>query len=86
MVVTEATWWPVIREVLQGEWGCEGQPLRADTPLFQDGAGTWMEWVELTQLVLDRQGKSWPPGLDLGHPRTGEELAALLQRAIGPAR
>lgn len=83
MVATDATWWPVIREVLIGEWGWDEQRLAPDTPLFQEGVGTWMDWVELTQLVLDRMGKSWPHGFELGHPQTGEELARILHRVIG---
>lgn len=85
MVAAEATWWPVIREVLCCEWGCDGQGLTAETPLFQNCVGTWMEWIELTQLVLDRQGKGWPPGFEVGQPKTAEDLANLLQQAVGAA-
>lgn len=83
MVATEAVWWPIIRSVLIEEWAWDEQRLDADTPLFQESAGAWMDWVELTQLVLEGMGKVWPHGFEVGRPRSGEDLAHILHQALG---
>jgi hypothetical protein len=82
MVAQDTKWWAVIKEVLIGEWGCDQRTLDPNTPLFQEGAGTWMDWVELTQLVLDRVGKKWPHGFELDKVQTGEDLARMLERVV----
>ncbi len=83
MVATDTRWWSVIHDVLVDEWEWDQNRLAPETPLFAEGAGTWMDWVELTQLVLDRMGKAWPHGFELGKVQTGEDLARMLQRVVG---
>jgi hypothetical protein len=85
MVATDTKWWLEIRQVLIGEWGYDERTLNPTTPLFQEGVGTWMDWVELTQLVLDRMKRSWPRGFELGQVKTGEDLAHLLERTLAEA-